>query len=181
MITDTPPSAVIIDTQENQSRCRLLGFRPHGGHLREDDHLRVLPARVHEERQVRTLCRGGNFFLPAPCLSGFLSAVAVPLLRRYMHYRGKYRHYIDNRHYSAYGHYWLFPYVPRDLTGVVAVNRHYSIGAIEGPLLHMCVASICFLTSYRCTVRISFPACVIQQSKVRDAALSLMCTPAVLM
>ena len=26
-----------------------------------------------------------------------------------MHYIGKYRHYIGNRHYSAHSHYWLFP------------------------------------------------------------------------
>ena len=54
-----------------------------------------------------------------------------------MHYRGKYRHYGGNRHYSAYCQYWLFPSVRSDFTGTVAGNRHYSTGTIQGSLLHL--------------------------------------------
>ena len=38
-------------------------------------------------------------------------------------------------HYSAYCHYWLLSSVPSDFTGNILGNRHYSTGAIEGPLL----------------------------------------------
>ena len=47
----------------------------------------------------------------------------------------KYRQYSDNRHYSAYCHYWLFLSVPSDITGSIADNRHYPTGAIGGSLL----------------------------------------------
>ena len=63
--------------------------------------------------------------------------VVVPLYCRYVHYRGKYPHYSDNRHYSAHCYYWLSPYVLCDFKGTIAGNRHYSTGAIRGPLLEL--------------------------------------------
>ena len=39
-----------------------------------------------------------------------------------------------NRHYSAYCHCWLSPYVPSEFNRAVAGNRHYSAGTTEGPL-----------------------------------------------
>ena len=49
----------------------------------------------------------------------------------------KYQHYSGNRHYSEYCHYWLSPAVPRDFTGTIAGNRHYSTGTIEGNILYV--------------------------------------------
>ena len=49
-----------------------------------------------------------------------------------MHYRVKYRHCSGNRHYSAYCRCCLLPSVPSNCTGIIAGNRHYSSGAIEG-------------------------------------------------
>ena len=37
----------------------------------------------------------------------------------------KYGHCSSNRHYSAYCHYCLVPYVPSDFTSTIAGNRHY--------------------------------------------------------
>ena len=37
----------------------------------------------------------------------YISIEVIPLQRRYVHYRGKYRHYRGTRHYSAYCHCWL--------------------------------------------------------------------------
>ena len=71
-------------------------------------------------RSPTVLCRWGvaqpkgEHPLNADCY-----AVVVPLQCRYVHYRGKYRHYSGNRHYSAYCHSWLFP-------SGVQFHRHYS-------------------------------------------------------
>ena len=50
---------------------------------------------------------------------------------------GKKRHYSGNRHCSSYCHSSLFPSVPRDFTGTISGNRHYSTGTIEGPQLQL--------------------------------------------
>ena len=55
--------------------------------------------------------------------------------------RRKYEHCSENRHYSAYRHCSLFLSVPNDSTCTIAGNRHYSTGAIEGPLLRVTINS----------------------------------------
>ena len=46
--------------------------------------------------------------------------------RRYVHYRGKYRHYYSgNWHYYARLHYCLFPSWPSSVTGTTEGNRRY--------------------------------------------------------
>ena len=59
-----------------------------------------------------------------------------------VHYRGKYRHYSGNRHYSAHCDCWRFPFVPSDFTGTIAGSRHYSIGATGGPPPYS--SSVCY-------------------------------------
>ena len=49
----------------------------------------------------------------------------APVWCRHVHYRGKYRHYLGNRRYSAYCHYRLFPSVPSNCTSITAGNGRY--------------------------------------------------------
>ena len=58
-----------------------------------------------------------------------------------MHDRGKYRHNIGNRHYSAYCHYWLFSSEPNDFSGALAGDQDYSTGIVEGTLLYFALES----------------------------------------
>ena len=92
---------------------------------------------------------GQTLFSP-PVVSSlimYLYGVVVPLIVcRYVHHRGKCRHYSGNRHYSACCHSWLLPSAPNDFTGTVAGDRHYR-GAST-------VASRVFRQSYK------MPTCI---------------------
>ena len=59
--------------------------------------------------------------------------------------RQQYRLHSGNRHYSGHCHTGSSPSVPRDFTGAIAGNRHYSTGTIEG-LLHPTINNDSLLT-----------------------------------
>ena len=83
----------------------------------------------------------------------------------YVHYRGKYRHYIGSRHYSAsYCHHWLVVhvYAKRLRRG----NRHYSTGTIEGPLycilLPLFRGALCWTVGCRPTCKPAHVFCLLR-------------------
>ena len=86
--------------------------------MRSFDSVCVPPLQLPPDTVARLLYCSGPSIAPV-CVS-----------RKYLHYSG-------NRHYSAYFHYWLFPYAPSEFTGTMPGNWHYSIGTVEVCLLAM--------------------------------------------
>ena len=94
----------------NDSMCTIAGIRHYDSTgSREGSLLYQVCATVQQWWFLYSagLCSSTASVVPPKCLCA--------------HYRGKYRHYVGNRHYTAYCHYWWFPSVSSDFTGT---NRY---------------------------------------------------------